>query len=466
MVAGSVRPVLSTGYLSCALTLVVVAAFLARDARSETTPEPAANTLAPPDAGTGTGTTTDTAEREQKLRRGVNAALAQGLYPIARAGAEELIRSIEQRAGLNSPELLAPLANLASACLELGDADSANESVQRALALQDGSIGEATRVSLLMIAGRAATAYGEGLRARLLLEEALLIVERGKPRDRLTEAHIYELMLDSLSATSRESAPSIDHIEVLGNRYAGKLEGILKEVFDKDPGGLGMGLPVVADWYIRSGKVERARRLLTRSVELLEQAYGPNDQRLSPSLRALAQCAFREHMHGADAIRVLTRAAALLADGSVPSTYEQAEALAMLGDTQVVFADPNEGTGYYKKAWEALAGQTQIGPAGANQFFARPLSLYVSLSAPIAQRNGHQDVTTKLRIEFIVTATGLVEQPRTVQKEGATLTTWASSLRSSSTRWRYRPRVVDGAPVETIGETVDWDFNEYQPALL
>ena len=217
VVADQMRLCFGSSVVPFILTALVTIVFPAGDTRSDTPSGPPAN----PTSTAATDVETDTAEREQKLRRGIAAALAQALYPIARAAAEELIRSIEERAGPKSTELIVPLANRASACLELGDGESANRDAQRAMALVDASTTGAIHVSVLMVGGRAATALNDGTRARKLLGDALSIVERSSPRDRPTEAHIYELLLDTLSATSRESTPSVDPNIVLGNQYAG-----------------------------------------------------------------------------------------------------------------------------------------------------------------------------------------------------------------------------------------------------
>lgn len=392
------------------------------------------------------------AERELKLRRGTAAALAQRLYPIAHAGADELIRTIEQRAGPDSPELVGPLANLASACLELGDAESADKAARRALTLLGDRRG-AVRVSLLLIAGRAAFALTNTRRSEQILEEALSVAKQIEPRDRLAEAQVYEELLNSFTAPGASSLT--DARIARGNRYVAALRGLLADIFAHDPGGLGMALPVVADWYLASGDTDRARSVLNSSVKHLEKAYGPRDPRLSLGLRSLASCSFREHLHGTEAIEVLARAAALPNDGSVAGTYEHAEALAMQADAHVTFGRPEVGTDYYSQAWHTLAQNEQIGAVGANRFFDRPVPLYLLLTADIPP--GHQDRRI-LTLVMTITATGLVERPQFVSDDGRADPGLLSAIRISSTRWRYRPRVVDGSPVEATGHRAEWNF--------
>ena len=143
----------------------------------------------------------------------------------------------------------------------------------------------------------------------------------------------------------------------------------------------------------------------------------------------------------------------------VADAYIKAEVLATTGDLQVVFGKPEDSTPLYTKAWQAIASHEQLNATAANQYFGRVRQLFLSTPDDIA-------TIGTVDMAYSVTPIGTVDGVHILENAVPVMNGNAQTVKSNvggamwnaMRRSRYRPRVVDGAPVTTPDLTFSSEF--------
>jgi hypothetical protein len=141
------------------------------------------------------------------------------------------------------------------------------------------------------------------------------------------------------------------------------------------------------------------------------------------------------------------RLAALLEQNQDADPVERGLSFALLGDWATVAGDPAAARGYYRQAWDTLAGLPNVDVA---RHFAKPamLDFIAPLSSVDRAERARPYTWAEIVFEFDVSADGLPSAVRGITRDESTATLqsrYGRRLRET----HFRPRLVDGAPVAT-----------------
>ncbi|HSG90722.1 MAG TPA: energy transducer TonB [Pseudomonadales bacterium] len=257
------------------------------------------------------------------------------------------------------------------------------------------------------------------------------------------------------------------------------------------------GLYRFAEWLQRSGGIYKARVLYQNAVAILENAYGPEDIRLVDALQGVATTYRLERYPVASEGRreaepgftfstatqrhelivednrtslnrygegeaALARIVGILEAHPETSPRERAEALLDLGDWYLIFDKWGEAFDAYAQARDLLAA-AGWDDARIDPIFGEPLPLVFPLppaptppayATDLTEQRGFVDLT------YDISDRGRVEEINIVaaQPEGLMDFRTRRAIKSA----RFRPRFVDGEPVETTGVQYRHSFVYYE----
>lgn len=193
--------------------------------------------------------------------------------------------------------------------------------------------------------------------------------------------------------------------------------------------------------------------LYERAIEIVENNYGPNDLRLIEPLKGLARTRLKQGTARGNAEDAMERALDIVRNNPQTDASDHARALVDLGDIYTITSD-KRAEDRYAEAWELLTENDLI--ELRNAFFGTPTKLFpdhafvrVLDRRPIA---AEEDETLFAEVEFSVVDDGRVSEVRVL--EGNIPNDDKSVLRNALRHTRYRPRLVDGKPVNTDGLTI------------
>ena len=374
-----------------------------------------------------------------------NAQFGAKNYDAAQAAFEEALQLVDQHAGPGSPRLLDPLRGLGYTLAAAGKHKEAVPPLERALLVDRRSFG----------------LYDVGQQT-VLRQLASSLVKVGRSAD--AERHIAYLMQ-------------------LGERAYGK----------RDPRQVPL-LIFAGSWYADTGDFMSARAIYRHALGIVEQKLGPNDPGAVEPLRALANTytqelyfstlGFRTQSReraptdadgtsndtkpinprylNSDGEKALDRAVKIL-EGQPPSAHDTLVAtLIQNGDWFQIKHQPERALPYYRRAVALSAALAVSAPAPAPGSPAAPepgaLSFPVRLYYPTpahATRNAtlpaEQVDERFVETQFTVTGSGEVTDAKITSASG-TQRESADALAAIRAA-RYRPKFVNGEPVETIGMT-------------
>jgi TonB family protein len=127
------------------------------------------------------------------------------------------------------------------------------------------------------------------------------------------------------------------------------------------------------------------------------------------------------------------------------------ETLIQLGDWYQLKHQPEKALVYYRRAAGVLASMNSPSPEAAAAL-TFPVRIYYPLP-PLAMRNRQlsreQTEEKYVSVEFTVTGTGDVQDAKVIEQNGTSRQ--ASEALEAIRAARFRPKFVDGEPVETQG---------------
>jgi TonB family protein len=412
-------------------------------------------------------------------------------WTAATTAAEKLVATARERPD-RPVELAEALSLLGNAQLGKADFVAAEAAFKEALDILEPRLGAGSTKLLDPLRGLGYTlaASGKHRDAIAPLDRALLIARRGHGLFDASQQGLLRQLAASLTKTGRsaEAERHINYLVQIAERTYGR----------KDP----RQVPVLifaGDWYADTGNFMMARAIYRHALGIVENKLGANDVAAVDPLRAVARSYTQELYYSTLGIKLPSRERAPAdADGTsneskvnpryLPSDGEKAleralkilETPAASGDEALVptllqFGDwyqvkhqPDKAMRYYRRA-AALSAQatpepvaTPVATAAATSSGVPqeppPLSFPVRVYYPMPSQATRlttlppeQVDETFVEVQFTVTNEGDVENAKITDQNGTQRQ--ASEALQAIRAARYRPKFVNGEPVETAGMT-------------
>jgi TonB family protein len=195
-------------------------------------------------------------------------------------------------------------------------------------------------------------------------------------------------------------------------------------------------------------------RSYLQEVYFIAQGYQPLDSRDPMTSTSLEPKGINPKYISGDGERALQRALAILDAHPDTSPALLADTLIQFGDWYQVKHQPEKALTYYRRAATLVAKEEQ--PAATEAAAVAPLSFPVRIYYPVpplAMRNRQlspADIEEKfVSVQFTVTGSGDVQDAKVIEQSGSQRQ--ASEALEAVRAARYRPKFVNGEPVETQG---------------
>lgn len=393
------------------------------------------------------------------------------------AAIEEARRLVEQARGEAKTQPLA-LANaltlLGNAQLNGGDKVNAETSYREALQIVESQGGGAGPALLDPLRG-----LGYTLALLERHEEAVPYLERSLVISRRTlglfdpsQQGVLRQLATSLTHTGRvvDGAKQMMYLLRIGERAYGEHDPRMAPI-----------LCIVGDWYVDTGNFMLGRDRYREALQLVERKLGKNDPALVNPLRLLARSYVQEiyfftqgyqplqerapfdpqslEPKGAnpkylstEGERSLQRALAILDARPDTTPALLNDTLIQLGDWHQVKHQSDKALIYYRRAASLIASIDTSSPEAAAAPLSFPVRVYYPLP-PLAMRNRQltpeQTDEKFVAVQFTVTDTGDVQDAKVIEQNGTQRQ--ASEALQAIRAARYRPKFVNGEPVETQG---------------
>jgi TonB family protein len=384
--------------------------------------------------------------------------------------ARRLVEQAKQHAQEKPLELANALTLLGNAQLSSGDKVSAELSYREALQITElqGKSADPALLEPLRGLGYTLALLDRHEEAIAYLERAVLVIRRTHGLFDMGQQGLLRQLAASLARTGRiaEGAQQMLYLQRVGERAYG----------ERDPR-MAPLLCVIGDWYVDTGNFGLGRERFREALQIVERKLGKDDPALVQPLRGLARSYVQEvyfAAHGllpvqdntldpgsqkgvnpkylsTDGERSLLRALAILEAQPQTSPAVLTSTLIQLGDWYQIKHRPEQAMPYYRRA-AALLANSDDPTAEA----AAPLSFPVRLYYPVprlATRNRQlspEQIEEKfVAVQFTVTDTGTVTDARIIDQNGTRRQ--ASETLEAVRASRYRPKFVNGEPVETQG---------------
>ncbi|MGI9292073.1 MAG: energy transducer TonB [Gammaproteobacteria bacterium] len=337
-------------------------------------------------------------------------------YPAAIDNFEIGIRRIEAAEGIVSPLLVEPLMGLAASNNAMGAYDRGLVNYERALRLNHVDLG-------------------------LYNDQQLPI------RDELTETYL------ALGAQADAEFQQEIQLVILQQEFGADMDRVIPAFYK------------LAGWYERTNQPQKQAYQYQQAVRMIREQTDKNSPNQIEALRELSRTYYKMNMP-AESMRMLKRAYRINTEAEEPDPLLAADIQVEIGDFYSLFGSRKDSVQHYQTAWNMLTtaeDQEEL----RDSYFSEPIFLQgppLPTLYPVspATRNLFQEQPNLFAegfaiAEYDVDASGRVRNVRIIESEPAKLID--KKFRLSLTRQRYRPRLVDGAPVRTTGEQVRIAFN-------
>lgn len=361
-----------------------------------------------------------------------NAQLGKKNYVAAESAFSEALKLVEQHSIPTSANLLTPLSGL----------------------------------------GYAVAAAGRHADAVPLLERALLISHRTQGLFNVGQQGILRQLAFSLTQVRRtdEAEKHMGYLLRIGERSYGANDARLIPI-----------LNTVADWHCDTAHFGTARQLYAMALRIANEKLGSNALATIEPLRGLARTYTdelyystlglvfqreRNSMAGdpreepkpinprhlsTDGQEALERALKTLESAPDHPPEMLAATLVQLGDWHQIKQETDKALRYYQRAWH-VEGTTPEASGKAQLSF--PLRLYYPMPQSAARTlhlSPEESEERFVQLEFTVTSEGAVKDARVVEENASARR--ASDALQAIRGARFRPKFVEGVPVETTAVT-------------
>jgi tetratricopeptide (TPR) repeat protein len=397
------------------------------------------------------------------------------------AGAVEQGRAVVAQAERIEPpdaELLqVALMNLGIAERMSGDYLQSEATYRRVIDLIEGT-GRLASSRLGRAYGGLALTYHAARRYDLAVpafERAIALLRRSEGLFSDDQLPLLDKQADALTELDRVSDALQAHryaLQLVGRRYG---EASLRYA---------QQLESIGRWYTRAGAYESSRVVLRQSLDLVQTLKGPDSLELIGPLTAGAENARRwlmdpnasvassaeeqgrtlyhdpvvagpprlsPNMIASEGLRALERATAIVDASPDAPPASIAAVHAQLGDLFQIRQSPELALPHYQRAWQAATrAPTSDGRPMQELLFGQPLLLQYVLPDGWDRYSARPPEEAERRfveLEGTVTAQGRLRVPKLVSDAGDPK--FAERVLRAVETARYRPRFVDGQPVET-----------------
>ncbi len=404
-------------------------------------------------------------DRDAPLFR-YQASIKERHWEDALSPAQQLVDLTRTKDGEQSLPMAEALIRLGGVQYQIKDFPNAEANFIAALKIrekQGGALAPGLEEPLSGL-GLTLAATNRHVEATQILERALLVSQRQNGLFDVSQNGLRLQLANSLIESGRglEAHQQMQNLLQTAETAYGKNDLRFAEI--EDVGG---------DWYSRWGFFEISRELYRRSIQIIETKAGPNDPKLVNPLRSLGRSFIRELLFtNAGLVRVPANGGfRLLSRSRLPSEGEEAMvravqimeangprspivfrvALIDSGDWYLLKSNRGKALEFYAKALTlpqatttetSLVGDPLSFPAMLDYAQPQVARRYLERS-----RSPEKLIDRKLTMEFTVTSTGEVVDPRIVESD-ATERMERETL-ASIREALYRPRFENGVPVDT-----------------
>ena len=367
------------------------------------------------------------------------------------------------------------LTLLGNAQLSGGDKASAEASYREALQVTELQVGAASPSTLDPLRGLGYTLalLDRHQEAIPYLERALVISRRSFGLFDMSQ----QGMLRQLAASLRQSGKILEaekhmlYLLRVGQRAYGERDPRLSPL-----------LCIIGDWYVDTGNFLLGRDRYREAQQIVERKLGKSDPAVVEPLRSLARSYTQEiyfitqgyqPLHekapldfpgsaetkginpkyiSSDGEKALERALAILEARPDTTPLLLTDTMIQLGDWFQLKHQPDKSMVYYRRAAATAASIDTSSPEAAAAPLSFPVRIYYPMP-PLAMRNRQlapEQIDEKyVAVQFTVTGTGDVQDAKVIEQNGTTRQ--ASEALQAIRAARYRPKFVNGEPVDTEG---------------
>lgn len=379
------------------------------------------------------------------------------------------------RANASDPMQLAnALTLLGNAQLSSGDRANAEGSYREALQITEaqGAGAGPAAVDPLRGLGYSLALLERHDEAVPYMERALIIIRRSFGLFDPSQQSLLRQLATSLTRTGRavDAQKQMLYLQRVGERTYGESDPRMAQV-----------LCVVGDWYVDLGSFLLGRERYRDALEIVEKKLGKNDPALVLPLRSLARSYLQEVYFIAqgyqpmdmrnqmdatslepkginpkyistDGERALQRAMAILDAHTDTPPALLTDTLIQFGDWYQVKHQPEKALTYYRRAAAMVANGAKFAVEEPMAPLSFPVRVYYPLP-PLAMRNRQlspaETEEKVVSVQFTVTGSGEVQDAKVIEQNGSQRQ--ASEALEAVRSARYRPKFVNGEPVETQG---------------
>lgn len=224
--------------------------------------------------------------------------------------------------------------------------------------------------------------------------------------------------------------------------------------FDEDSEEILPGMYRLARWYQQVQDYRQARVVFRKAMARIEEKHGAQSPKLIPPLKGIAGAYLEEN--GPDAIKGLRASEEILVImNNNPEQFSLEQRILAhleMGDWFVQFNRSDDASSQYRAGWE-LAQTDGNGERNWLEYFDRPHLIYPGARLGL-EVIGYSRVGDQVYYDFQFTI-GRNGRPEEIEIIGTNLHGQTRSVALQAFRYaRFRPRIVDGATVETPGYTV------------
>lgn len=351
------------------------------------------------------------------------------------------LRDYERESGHDSAELIPILGKLADAELAIGEKEYAAARLERTVDLirqHEGFYSQSLMTPLLGL-GVIYMEAGQFERAIARLRYAQHLTHRQDGVYNLEQLDLIEQL--ALAFFAQREIDEAGREKQLAYNLSRRVHG--EDAVEHVPGMLRY-----AAWYRLVGEDRRARDLYHRAIAMLENTHGEDHHSLIEPLTQLSATASKRGYYAKEREGALMRADEILNQQANVDAGDKAASAVRMGDFYSLMQRPDDAASSYARAWQELEQETDVRLRPAD-IFARPVVLNFPHSFVPDQSRGLliQDREIQVTYEFQVGADGKVSKVKLVNHTGPR--TLSRSLRKLAFKLQYRPRVVDGQPVNT-----------------
>lgn len=400
-------------------------------------------------------------------------------WTAAIAAAERLVAAAREKSPQQPLALADALSLLGNAQYGAADYVAAEAAFTEALKLVEQHAGAASLRLLDPLQGLGYTLVASGRHEEAIphLDRALLINRRGYGLFDAGQQTVLRQLVASLSKSGRsaDAGRHVNYLLQLGERAYGR----------RDPRQVPI-LCFAAEWHADTGNFGPARLILRHAIDIIDKKLGPNDPAAVQPLRALAASYTQElylstlylRMQSRDRLptdadgtsndskpinprnlsgegeKALERALSILEKQPAAAREELVRTLIQTGDWFQVKHQPDKAMTYYRRA-AALNTAASV-PASSPE--PAPLSFPVRVYYPApmqATRNttlpAEQVDERFVEVQFTVSGEGDVQDAKVTDQNSTARQ--ASEALQAIRGARFRPKFVNGEPVETPGMT-------------